>query len=71
MTTTNPKIEAHRVWLDVYNELLMRAAGDPAVQLTDDQRAAYMTIPMVLDECQSAFDEIPPDLRPRHYLMYS
>ena len=70
--TTNHQIEVHREWLNVYNSLVAISSGDPSVRLTDDQKAAYMAIPTVLDECQSSFDAIAPDCpgRPSHYLLY-
>ena len=62
-------IQAHRDAVLSYLELSMFAAsGDPA-PLTDDQRAAYLTLPFLMDECQEAWDRLPVDSRTVHYLL--
>ena len=65
---TDP-VQAHRDAVLAYLELsLLAAAGYPA-PLTDDQRAAYQTLPFLMDECKEAWDRLPEASRPPHYLL--
>ena len=36
---------------------------------TFDQRAAYQTLPFLMDECRDLWDQLPVDARPIHYLL--
>ena len=52
-----------------YLELSLFAASGYPAPLTDDQRAAYLTLPFLMDECQEAWDRLPESGRPVHCLL--
>ena len=60
---------AHRNAVLAYLELSMFAASGYPAPLTDDQRAAYLTLPFLMDECQEAWDRLPESGRPVHCLL--
>ena len=68
-TESNSLVAAHRNAVLAYLELSMFAASGYPAPLTDDQRAAYLTLPFLMDECQEAWDRLPADGRPVHYLL--
>ena len=61
--------QAHRDAVLAYLELSMFAASGYPAPLTEDQKAAYLTLPFLIDECQEAWDRLPVDARPVHYLL--
>ena len=73
MTTTGTdaqaQAQAHRDAVLAYLELSMFAASGYPAPLTDDQRAAYLTLPFLMDECKDAWDRLPVNARPVHYLL--
>lgn len=64
-----PDAQAHRDSVAQYLELSLFAAAGYPEQLTEDQRAAYFTLPFLIDECKEAWDRLPVDARPVHYLL--
>ena len=62
-------MQAHRDAVLAYLELSMFAASGYPDPLTDDQRAAYLTLPFLMDECKDTWDRLPVDSRPIHYLL--
>ena len=62
-------VQAHRDAVIAYLELSMFAASGYPAPLTDDQRAAYQTLPFLMDECRDAWDRLPVEARPIHYLL--
>ena len=64
---TDP-VQAHRDAVLAYLELSIFAASGYPAPLTDDQRAAYQTLPFLMDECRDAWDRLPEASRPPHYL---
>ena len=69
MTTMNePDAQAHRESVAAYLELSLFAASGYPAPLTEDQRAAYQTLPFLMDECRDAWDRLPEASRPPHYL---
>lgn len=61
--------QAHRDAVLAYLELSMFAASGYPAPLTEDQKAAYLTVPYLVDECREAWDRIPEASRPPHYLL--
>ena len=61
--------QAHRDAVRAYLELSMFAASGYPAPLTEDQTAAYLTVPYLADECREAWDRIPEASRPPHYLL--
>ena len=64
-----PAVQAHRDAVLAYLELSLRAAAGYPDPLTDDQRAAYLTLPFLMDECKEAWDRLPESGRSVHYLL--
>ena len=64
-----PAVQAHAESVAAYLELSLFAASGYPAPLTDDQRAAYLTLPFLMDECQEAWDRLPVDSRTVHYLL--
>ena len=60
---------AHRDAVLSYLELSMFAASGYPDPLTDDQRAAYLTLPFLIDEAKELWDRLPEVSRPPHYLL--
>ncbi len=59
----------HAANVELYREVsLLASAGYPA-QLTPEQTDAYQLLPQLIEDCRTAFDLIPLDLRPLHYLV--
>ena len=52
-----------------YLELSLFAASGYPAPLTEDQKAAYQTLPFLMDEAKEAWDRLPVDARPVHYLL--
>ena len=69
MCQVSDPVQAHRESVAAYLELSMFAASGYPDPLTDDQKAAYLTLPFLMDECQEAWDRLPVDSRPVHYLL--
>jgi hypothetical protein len=67
--TTTTYREIHRANVEQYLELSLFAASGYPGPLTDDQKAAYQTLPFLMDECKEAWDRLPVDARPVHYLL--
>ena len=65
----NDSMQAHAESVYAYLELSMFAASGYPAPLTDDQRAAYLTLPFLMDECQEAWDRLPESGRPVHCLL--
>ena len=61
--------QAHAESVAAYLELSLFAASGYPAPLTEDQKAAYLTLPFLMDECQEAWDRLPVDSRPVHYLL--
>ena len=61
--------QAHAEAVAFYLELSMFAASGYPAPLTEDQRAAYLTLPFLMDEAKALWDRLPVDARPVHYLM--
>ena len=68
-TTTGTDAQVHRDAVLAYLELSMFAASGYPAPLTEDQKAAYLTVPYLADECREAWDRIPEASRPPHYLL--
>jgi hypothetical protein len=68
MQATNAVV-AHRDAVRQYFELSLTAAAGYPDPLTDDQRAAYLTLTYLMDECREAWDRLPVDARSPHYLL--
>ena len=64
-----PAVQAHRDAVLAYLELSLFAASGYPAPLTEDQRAAYLTLPFLMDECREAWDRLQVDSRPVHYLL--
>ena len=62
-------IQAHAESVAAYLELSLFAASGYPAPLTEDQKAAYLTLPFLMDECQEAWDRLPVDSRTVHYLL--
>ena len=62
-------VTAHRDSVAAYLELSLFAASGYPAPLTEDQRAAYLTLPFLMDECKEAWDRLPESGRPVHYLL--
>ena len=62
-------VQAHRDAVQQYLELSLTAAAGYPDPLTEDQKAAYLTLPFLIDECRDAWDRLPVDARPVHYLL--
>ena len=69
ITKETKKMNEHREAVAQYLELSMFAASGYPAPLTDDQRAAYLTLPFLMDECKDAWDRLPEASRPPHYLL--
>ena len=69
MKMTNDPVQAHAESVAAYLELSLFAASGYPAPLTDDQRAAYQTLPFLMDECREAWDRLQVDARPVHYLL--
>jgi len=65
----NADAQAHRDAVLAYLELSLFAASGYPEPLTDDQKAAYLTVPYLADECKVAWDRLPVEARPVHYLL--
>ena len=68
-TESNSLVASHRDSVTQYMELSLFAASGYPAPLTDDQRAAYLTLPFLMDECREAWDRLPESGRPVHYLV--
>ena len=68
-TMNEPDARAHRDAVLAYLELSMFAASGYPALLTDDQKAAYLTLPYLMDECKAAWYRLPEVSRPPHYLL--
>ena len=64
-----PDAQAHRDAVLAYLELSLFAASGYPAPLTEDEKAAYLTLPFLMDECREAWDRLPVDSRPVHYLL--
>jgi len=62
-------VSSHRDAVLAYLELSMFAASGYPAPLTEDQKAAYLTVPYLADECREAWDRLPEASRPPHYLL--
>ena len=69
MKTQSDDARAHRYAVLAYLELSMFAASGYPAPLTDDQKAAYLTLPFLMDECKESWDRLPEASRPPHYLL--
>ena len=65
---TDP-VQAHRDAVIAYLELSMFAASGYPAPLSEDKKAAYLTVPYLADECSEAWDRLPEAARPPHYLL--
>ena len=68
-TESSSLVVAHRDAVLAYLELSMFAASGYPAPLTEDQKAAYLTVPYLANECREAWDRLPVDVRPVHYLL--
>ena len=62
-------VQAHRDAVLAYLELSMFAASTYPAPLTEDQKAAYLTLPFLMDECREAWYRLPVSTRSVHYLL--
>ena len=69
-TTAIAAITDHAEWVAAYNrQSFIASAAGPDAPLTPESRAAYMSLPALIDECKAAWDNIPAGARPVHYLL--
>ena len=61
--------QAHAESVAAYLELSLFAASGYPAPLTEDQKAAYLTLPFLMDESKALWDKLPADSRPVHYLL--
>ena len=66
-----PDEQAHAESVAAYLELSLFAASGYPAPLTDDQKAAYLTVPYLADECKEAWDRLPEASRSPHYLLFA
>lgn len=66
---TNNPAQEHREAVAAYLDLSLFAASGYPAPLTEDQRAAYLTLPFLMDEAREAWDRLPVTSRPIHYLL--
>ena len=70
MTTTQTKTmkAEHAAAVAVYKDIGGAAAAGYPDALTDDQRAAYLVLPELIEDCRRTFYALAPEDRPLHYL---
>lgn len=68
MTTMSSERATHAEWVDLWRETALIACSGYPDPLTDEQRAAYLTLPDLIARCKEAWLAIPELERPVHYL---
>jgi hypothetical protein len=69
---SNELIGTHRDWVRLYNSTSIIAHGHgSAIALTAEQKAAYQSLPSLIDNCRESWEAILVDTpgRPLHYLL--